>query len=722
MKAGGFIIAIISLFLIYFAFPGWVFSQETGNEQGEDKEKDIIEELETYSLKELLNVEVTTASKRPEKVGEIPASVVLITREQIEKFGYQTLTEILENIPGLYYTDDYTSKNFGIRGFWTAEALKNIVVLVNDIQQTEFLGNSNLLELFPIPAEAIDRIEVVRGPMSVMYGNGAFFGAINIFTNRPAEKGKKSFVSSSMGSEKTGKVFFRAAGKGDDFNYSFNSSYSSTDGINKPLSKMGNSPGTTMTTKGFLENSEKYFNFSGTYKNFLFDSSYSESHKGILSLIPPAEDGTLTVWKAFRLNFGYRKELSKKTRFNAKFLYFMNQWTFDYDFFVVDNFYGRQINGSTGYRAELNFFYNPIPRLQLTLGFNYNHVPEITSDYTVPAFGLNLIHNHLAKGESMNTESLFTQADYKLSKKFKVVAGFRLDHVPQYTFEKQIGDFNTGQYSFKQDSYLYDKVVFIPRLALIYSPDKKNFLKFLYGKAISRPSFFQNLDPINNPDIIIPQLTPETIQTLEMNYTGNISKELSVSLSLFYNILDKLIFRTLLVVNDTVVSYHANVGEMATSGLELTLHYSPVKEFQLEFSGTYQDTNDQREGFKDIEPGYSPKFLGYMKASYSFNKNVSLALTGNWVDKMEAYWDTTLKNDNGTYGRRIGDPVDGYFLLGANLRVNRLFGTNLFLNFRGSNLLDQEVRYPADSNNSLLAPRGTIGRGISFLFTLGWKF
>ena len=61
--------------------------------------------------------------------------------------------------------------------------------------------------------EAIDRIEVIRGPMSVIYGQGAFLGAFNIITNEITDK-SVSFVSTSYGSEKTEKLFMRAAGLG----------------------------------------------------------------------------------------------------------------------------------------------------------------------------------------------------------------------------------------------------------------------------------------------------------------------------------------------------------------------------------------------------------------------------------------------------------------------------------------------------------------------------
>ena len=58
-------------------------------------------------LNELMNVEITTAGKTREKIKDIPASVVIVTRKEIERYGYTTLTDILENVPGLYNIYSY---------------------------------------------------------------------------------------------------------------------------------------------------------------------------------------------------------------------------------------------------------------------------------------------------------------------------------------------------------------------------------------------------------------------------------------------------------------------------------------------------------------------------------------------------------------------------------------------------------------------------------------
>ena len=560
----------------------------------------------------------------------------------------------------------------------------------------------------------------------------------DIKTNIVKEYNPISGISVSAGSQKTIKLMARASGKYKDFQYSFNGSYKDTNGIDVPLSKIVSDPailpqfGVTrdQTTGGQLGSAGKYFNFSGAYKGFSFDTSFSESKYEVSVVLPSIADGTQVNARAFRLNFGYAHSFSKKSRWEAKFCYFMNRWTFDYDYFFV-GIYSKQANASSGYRGDLLLFFDPSPLLNVTVGVNYTKVTNDTVDVDIPAFSFNNYHMTLADGESLISQSVYTQINYKLSNKLKIVAGARLEQVPKYRLEDIYNEGLGGwlppgattplEEITDHATYSYTKAEFIPRLALIYAANENNYFKFLYGKAINRPSFFRSRDLLVYPGSS--PLKPEFIKTFELNYIGNLSTNISVSLSLFHNLLNNLIYRTFFVVNDVQISYQANIGEMTTNGLELTLNFKPSRKFNLELSGTYQDTREKRPGFfEDIEPGYSPRVLGYIKASYFFNRETSLAITGNYVDGMEAYWDHTLANPDGTFGRRLGDRTDGYFLLGANLRFRDMFGTGFYINLRGSNLLDQEIRYPTTSNNANFATRGTIGRGISFLLSIGYLF
>lgn len=689
----------------------------------EEKTVDVME----MSLEELLNVEITTASKKPEKVGDIPASIVIVTRADIENYGYQTLAEVLENIPGLYQTDDYFTQNFGVRGFWTIIPQRNFIILVNGIPQTDGLTSGNWLQQINLPVEAIDRIEVVRGPMAVIYGSGAFFGVINIKTNILEPYNPINIVSASVGSENTHKLFARSSGKQLDFQYAFNASYSHTDGIDVPYADIGNVD--TMVNFGIpanartddqLKDTEKYFNFSGQFKGFSFDSSFTEADRGIIFVFPSIDDGSTQNTRAVRVAFGYKKELTEKLKIDTRFVYFVNRAVYDYKW-LFPNFLGIQNDESRGYCAEVNLFFQPSRWLDITFGLNYRKILEIKNEGTMPALGPLLWTFSLAKGDSIVTHSLFTQWNYNLTRRLKVIAGIRLEQTPVYTLWFKRGNIDTSTYSIVNTDYTYNKIEFIPRVALIYNFDSRNVIKLLYGKAINQPSFYQMAEEVYFPPTDAPKPSQENIQTLELNYVGQYFPELVVTASIFRNMLDNLIYRTLsyklIDGNKVYYSRYANVGKMNTNGVELTVQARPAEQLSFEFSATYQDTVDKKHPDED-EPGYSPHFLGYFKAVYTTNKNISLAMTGNYVGPMESYFDDTMEPS----ARRLGRKVDGYFLLGANLRIRNLFKTKLYLNLRGSNLLNQKIFYPTTSNNYLFADKGTVGRGISFLLTLGWRF
>jgi outer membrane receptor protein involved in Fe transport len=688
--------------------------------QDEDIKK--IEKYFNMDLQGLLKMEMTTAGKKKEKIADIPASVVLLTREEIEIHGYRTLTEILENIPGLYMVNDYQFLATGVRGFWTFDPNRNIIIMVNGVPYRHEFFASYYLESIAVPVEAIDRIEVVRGPVSVVYGSGGFFGAIDIIIDQPAQKENSSQLALALGTQKTEKLFLRAAGKERAFQYVFNGSYSYTQGIDAPMNQMASSPDILTdnglspghTTGGQLEEAVKFFNFSGSSRDFSVQAGYIENHKETMLIIPSFSDGTLSRFRNLRLQVKYKKQLSAAFDVEAKLDYFSNRESYRFDW-MAEDFYGWQEEGASGFRAELNLFITPSPRLSITVGGNHLQVLDVFSEYTVPSFRYNLVHDRLADGESMIARSIFTQVDYSLSNRLKIVAGVMFEQMPPYTMEQKIGDYVAGTASTTRFTYDDTRVEFIPRLALIYSPNDRNIFKFLYGQGINRPSMFHNRDYLDTPGIS--PLKPETIQTLELNYIAQLSRRLTLNLSLFRNVLDKLIYRTVCTIGDSLFHRYANVGELVTHGAELTLAASPFQGLTVEISGSYQDTKDKRSGYGDREVGYSPKFLGYLKASYFFNKTISLAITGNYVDDMEAYWDPTLPAPG-----RLGERVDGYFLLGANLRIHRLFGAPAFLNLRASNLTDEAVRFPATAWNHQFAGRGTIGRGRTLLLTLGWKF
>ncbi len=681
------------------------------------------------SFDQLMKVKIKTAGKTREQIGSIPAGVVLITRKDIETYGYISLTEILENIPGLYSIDDYTGQDgtFGVRGFWSGIAMDNIIVLVNGVPQVFDYITSSPLSNSPIPVEAIDRIEVVRGPMSVLYGSGAFFGVINIFTDDPSTE-TLNIVSVSRGSEKTKKLFLRLEGGSNDFSYAVNASFSDTYGIDQPLHKMMTDPAAfgehdlppDHRTGGQLEGTRRYFNFSGHFKDLYVDFMYNESEQEGYLPFPTATDGSSMQLNSTRLLLGYRKTFSDTFTIDGKFNYSQIEATFDYDWFR-SNFYGTQQNRSKALEAELDVFINPSEKLDIKAGLHYRTVIDATNSYDLPSSPSPTTLNqyfYLGEGDGIVTRAFFVQAMYKPLKNLELVAGLRLEQMPEYKLGN-IQTFDPHNQIKVEETYSEDNVEFIPRLALVYSFNHRNIVKLLYGKAINRPSFFQNtkntLDPLRD------DLQPEYLRTLELNYIGVLSPKITLNAGIFRNTLENLVTRILVFdENNNYESWFANAGKMVTTGVELTLQTRPFKGFSLELSGTYQETEDKRAGFENIDVAYSPEFLGYLKASYHCKK-FTLAVTGTYVGPMETYWDETVDNGDGPFGNRIGEKAPGYLNLGANLRIEDILIHGFYLNLRVSNLLDQEIRYPSNSGSEW-ADRGTLGHPRFFLLTLGYKF
>jgi outer membrane receptor for ferrienterochelin and colicins len=162
------------------------------------------------TLEQLATVEVNTvfgASRYLQRVTDAPSAVTIVTHEEIERFGYQTLADVLRGVRGFYVSNDRNYTYLGVRGFSRpGDYNSRVLVMINGHRLNEtvydltYFGNE-----FPLSIELIDRVEVVRGPGSSLYGTSAFFAVINVITKKAAAI--PSLRASVMGgSLKTGAV------------------------------------------------------------------------------------------------------------------------------------------------------------------------------------------------------------------------------------------------------------------------------------------------------------------------------------------------------------------------------------------------------------------------------------------------------------------------------------------------------------------------------------
>lgn len=129
---------------------------------------------------------IVTASRIPEKVGESPARVDVITREEIEKSGARDLSELLiDRLPTHFHRYPGSLTSVDVRGFRTdthGTDIKGRVLILIDGHRA---GTGNITA---IPLENVERVEIVRGPASVVYGSAAMGGVINIITRHGSGK------------------------------------------------------------------------------------------------------------------------------------------------------------------------------------------------------------------------------------------------------------------------------------------------------------------------------------------------------------------------------------------------------------------------------------------------------------------------------------------------------------------------------------------------------
>jgi outer membrane receptor protein involved in Fe transport len=687
----------------------------------QEEEEEVVEDVADISLEDLLNVEITTAGKKAQRVADIPASVVLITRADIERYGYQTLDEVLENVPGLFGIDQRFADGmvFGVRGFWAAFA-NNIIILINGVRMERIRSDGGVYTAQNVPVESIDRIEVIRGPMSVIYGTNAFFGAINIITNDAENPG---LVSVSYGLEKTARLSARAAYiNGDkDFSLAFNAGYYDTAGPDIPFEKMSTQDLSFFTpfdsTEGLLGNQTKFFNFSGSYKGFYSNFTIDQALKQFFILFPPSTpDGTHYNRTYTSASFGYKADISEQFSLDGRFTYHKGSTRGAFSLLIPPGF--RNVGGDTNYledyEVDVTAIFTPSKQFSLTTGLYYKKIIDESLQGIYPFFGL---FYRLGMDDPIENRSMFMQADFSLGKALKLVLGFRLEQYLEYSaFYLDLGTLEEASATFE-----HDKIELIPRVAAIFYLNDKNIIKLLYGKAINVPTLFQTTGQAVAGQ---PVLEPEFIQTFEFNYLAAFSDKFNLNLSVFYNKFDDLIVsQPILDENGVWISgFFTNAGKMETIGGELTIQTRLAENFTLELSGTLQKTKDKRELFKDIEVAYSPKQLGYFKAAYSFgNKKGSIAVTGRYVGAMKSLWDYSIQNPDGTFGNRIARDTDGYFVLGASLRFDNLFGKGYFLAISGNNLLDTEYYFPNYTFNPW-ADLGLYGYGRRVMATIGKKF
>ena len=173
-------------------------------------------EIGTVDIQSLLDLSVQVVTRRTERASEAPAAVFVLTADDIRRHGFRTLDEVLGSVPGLFsYPGRFPQvgvRGMGILGDFTTRLL----VLVDGHPLNNAVG-VDLARGLPVPLGAIQRVEVIKGPVGSVYGPSAFFGAVNLVT-AGARPGGEAWAGAEVaqGVLRAGEASGSWRGAGDD--------------------------------------------------------------------------------------------------------------------------------------------------------------------------------------------------------------------------------------------------------------------------------------------------------------------------------------------------------------------------------------------------------------------------------------------------------------------------------------------------------------------------
>ncbi|HEY3738319.1 MAG TPA: TonB-dependent receptor [Bryobacteraceae bacterium] len=430
------------------------------------------------SLESLFQTKIVTASRFAEDLADAPSMMTVVRREDIDRFGGLSLREILNRVSGLNLsTNNFTDRSMiTVRGDQTKDTAVHVLFLINGRPTREILEGGVMTELIEsFPVNILERIEVIEGPGSVVYGSNAFSGVINLIT-RKAEGAGGTIRGFSTGAGPSGASaegwYTRGA-----LSFTAAAQFHQDSNWNTPLQPIGDTtPGNIMfdlhdRSLGVYTD-VNYKGFSAMFSVMDFDTPFA-----IL------ESAGESHWQRIFADIGYDVKPAA-------------HWTTGFHTTYTGTAFDSNANPLVGRKAgEMESDWtNSIDlstRARITFGALYSY-----------QFGRELEtsngYQFISTDASRPSGGAYAQLEYNLGDTLKLVGGMQLDKVQ-----------NIRAHS-------------VPRLGVVWNPATHWYVKALYGKAFRAPSLneTQTLNPTIRGDLA---LLPELSSTLDFAivYQGN---------------------------------------------------------------------------------------------------------------------------------------------------------------------------------------------------------
>lgn len=632
-------------------------------------------------LEQLLNVEVSSASLTKVSNRLSPSTVTNFTAEQIERLGARTLSDILRLVPGIDIQERRNGRDMvWIRGVPSGRNTK-VMLLIDGVPHREpvFGGWSPDEE---VALNNIERIEVIRGPGSALYGGNAYSGLISIFTKDQAPE--KTEIEATLGSFESRNLKGTTGGALGEGSWILSGSLYQTQGHEMARDRRGLS----------TDHNNEVSSYSGqlkvTFEQLKFGLNVNHYNTEYpLYSVRQTKPQDYEILSSF---VDYDSEVFDGNWSNKAYVYKVNRemdrrrWDEQGEhFFRAFSFLETQLTGLT------SRFTKTWNNHTLVTGATYEvlqvkeYAEIITLSNYLPTFEMQSILNK--NGDSTptsNSHALFIQDEISLlDNKLGVTLGLRYDKYQEFGAELS------------------------PRIGVVYTPSELWTIKGMWGTAFRPPSNLQQYEVRsdgNSPGN--PNVEPEEITSGEFDISYRISDNQNLSTRIFHNALSDFI-------QSVNTQPYENVGETKSiNGVELEyvgqfdVPSLAIDNLRLKAHTTYLDTNEPSVARRTASVN------GMMDLNWG-----SLSLTLNYVGR---------RNDSDSYHQRVTDPVvqqtdnkGGYMTLDTNLQFHQPWGAPVDLELSVFNLLDKEYfnpTYAPDSYYDVTRQPRYIGVSIRYAF------
>jgi iron complex outermembrane receptor protein len=583
------------------------------------------------SLEELMAMNVSISTSTKQSLSKAPSVVTVITAEDIHATGATNLTDILQGVPGTYIRTNL----FGFRPHVTmrGSAANQTLLMVDGAPIKDLMWSSGIYWK-GLPTSMIERVEIIRGPGSALFGSDASSGVINVIT-KTAGKIEQSEAGVRAGSFDSLAGWVQHGTTWNGFDIGFTAEVSRTDGHRPFIAVDGQTSRdrTFGTSASYAPDhagngwNNQDLRFSMAKGNWRLQADYMRHGDLEIGLTGAAVLDPLTRASDSRANLAllYHNDVyAEDWGLNAELRYQHLDYTSGDGF--LERPPGYTDRNGTYPAGQLNLMRSAERRLSFEASGLYtglrNHALRLGGGYVnqdlyfveqflnygkgadgnaLPAGGplVNVTDSPyaFAPEKARQTRYLFLQDVWTIARDWEITAGARYD---------DYSDFG-GALS--------------PRLALVWQSADRLTTKLMYGQAFRAPSYLELYAPTSaskpNPD-----LAPEKTKTWELAFSYLASKDLRLELNLYRSVLTNLIGA------DSANQYQ-NTGSITTRGLELEAHWQATRTLRI----TGSLSQRQPDGDTALLPYIIPEQQAYLRADWAFLPNWHWNIQANWFDK-----------------------------------------------------------------------------------------